>query len=58
MSRLLDEFASKKSVDFKFPDNAYWAADAKKGIPISQSKGLVVVTEGMLVLPANSMAMT
>ena len=53
VSRLFDEFAVKKSVDFKFPDNAYWAADAKKGITIYYSKGLVAVTEGLLVLPAN-----
>jgi len=52
VSRLFDEFAVQKSVDFKFPDNAYWAADAKKGIAISYSKGLVLVTEGLLVPPA------
>jgi hypothetical protein len=52
VSRLFDEFAIQKSVDFKFPDNAYWAADAKKGISIAYSKGLVSVTEGLLVLPA------
>jgi len=52
VSRLFDEFAVQKSVDFKFPDNAYWAADAKKGIAITYSKGLVAVTEGLLVLPA------
>lgn len=51
--RLFDEFAVQKSVDFKFPDNAYWAADAKKGINITYSKGLVSVTEGLMVLPAN-----
>lgn len=52
VSRLFDEFAVQKSVDFKFPDNAYWSADAKKGIAIRYSKGLVAVTEGLLVLPA------
>lgn len=58
VSRLFDEFAVQKSVDFKFPDNAYWAADAKKGITITYSKGLVLVTEGLLVLPANKGKLT
>lgn len=58
VSRLFDEFAVQKSVDFKFPDNAYWAADAKKGINITYSKGLVMVTEGLLVLPANKGKLT
>jgi hypothetical protein len=53
VARLFDEFAIQKSVDFKFPDNAYWAGDAKKGINITYSKGLVAVTEGLMVLPAN-----
>ena len=53
VARLYDEFLVKKSVDFKFPDNGYWAGDAKKGITLSYSKGLVSVTDGTLVLPAN-----
>ena len=53
VKRLLDEFAVEKSLDFKFPDNAYWAADVKKGLNIRYSKGVVAVTEGLLVLPAN-----
>lgn len=51
--RLFDEFAVQKSLDFKFPDNPYWAADAKKGLNLSYSKGVVAVTEGLMVLPAN-----
>ena len=35
MVTLFDEFAIKKSLDFKFPDNPYWVADAKKGIKIN-----------------------
>ncbi len=53
VSRLFDEFTVQKSIDFKFPDNAFWAADAKKGITIAYSKGIVSVTEGLMVLPAN-----
>ena len=51
--RLWDEFLTAKSLDLKFPDNSYWNADAKKGITVTYSKGLVSVTEGLLVLPAN-----
>lgn len=53
VSRLFDEFAVQKSLDFKFPDNPYWAADAKKGLTVTYSKGVVAVTEGLMVLPAN-----
>lgn len=53
VARLYDEFAVQKTLDFKFPDNAYWASDAKKGVTIIYSKGLVAVTEGLMVLPAN-----
>jgi ABC-type amino acid transport substrate-binding protein len=53
VARLYDEFLVKKSVDFKFPDNGYWAGDAKKGMTLHYSKGLVSVTDGTLVLAAN-----
>ncbi len=49
---LFDEFAVKKTLDFKFPDNPYWGGDAKKGAKIVYSKSLVLVTEGLFVLPA------
>ena len=52
MVTLFDEFAIKKSLDFKFPDNPYWVADAKKGIKIVYSKSVVSVTEGLMVLPS------
>ena len=50
---LYDEFAVKKTLDFKFPDNAYWAKEIKKDAKISYSRGVVSVTEGLMVLPAN-----
>lgn len=53
VARLFDEFAVQKSLDFKFPDNAYWGGDAKKGVRVVYSKGLIAVTEGLMVLPAN-----
>ena len=52
MVTLFDEFAIKKSLDFKFPDNPYWVADAKKGLKIVYSKSIVLVTEGLFVLPS------
>lgn len=53
VARLYDEFLVKKSVDFKFPDNSYWAGDAKKGMNVSYSKGLSNVIDGAMVVPAN-----
>lgn len=53
VARLYDEFAVQKSLDFKFPDNAYWGGDVKKGISIVYSKGLISVTDGLMVLPEN-----
>jgi ABC-type amino acid transport substrate-binding protein len=53
VARLWDEFLVQKSLDFKFPDNGYWNGDAKKGIKVTYSSGLVAVTEGLLVAPAS-----
>ena len=53
IARLYDEFLVQKSLDLKFPDNAYWAGDAKKGLKIAYSGGLVSVSEGLMVLPAD-----
>lgn len=53
VARLLDEFLNTKSIDFKFPDNAYWGTDIKKSTSIAYSKGLISVTEGAMVLPMN-----
>lgn len=51
VSRLWDEYLVQKSLDLKFPDNGYWNGDAKKGIKIVYSDGLIRVTEGLMVLP-------
>ena len=53
VARLIDEFAVKKSLDFKFPDNAYWAKEVKKDAKIVYSQSAISVTEGLMVLPAN-----
>ncbi|MBK6907275.1 MAG: transporter substrate-binding domain-containing protein [Rhodocyclaceae bacterium] len=53
VARLYDEFLVQKSVDLKFPDNPIWAQNLKQGATISYSKGLVTVTEGLMVTPAN-----
>lgn len=52
-ARLFDEFAVQKSVDFKFPDNPRWNEEVKKGLPVAYSQGAILVTEGLMVLPAN-----
>ena len=53
VARLWDEFLVQKSLDLKFPDNAHWNGDSKKGLKITYSTGLVAVTEGLMVTPAN-----
>ncbi len=53
IKRLFDEFATKKTLDFKFPDNPQWQTDIKKNSNVMYSSPAVVVTEGLLVLPAN-----
>ena len=52
MVNLFDEFVVKKTLDFKFPDNAHWSGDMKKGVKIVYSSRLVTVTEGLFVLPS------
>ncbi len=38
-------------VDAKFPDNPYWAKDAKQGKNISYSDAVIPYTDGVLVMP-------
>jgi polar amino acid transport system substrate-binding protein len=40
-----------QKLDFKFPDNSYWAKDLKKGHAISYSTGLVAFVDGVMALP-------
>ena len=53
VARLFHEFAVRKSLDLKFPDNAHWAPETKQGVSVVYSKGVITVTEGLMVLPAN-----
>lgn len=52
VKRLFMEYLDEnKELDFKFPDNAYWAQDLKKGKQLSYSVGLVAFTDGVMVVP-------
>lgn len=48
--RLTSELANG-AIDFKFPDNPYWAADLRKGKTIAYSKGVIAYIDGVMVLP-------
>ena len=50
---MYDEFAVKKTLDFKFPDNPNWSKDVKKDVNIVYSAGVLAVKQGVMVLPAN-----
>lgn len=51
VARLFDEFLNADTLDFKFPDNAQWAPDLKKGKTLSYSQPAITITEG-LMMPA------
>jgi hypothetical protein len=54
VKRLFKEYLDqKKHIDFKFPDNFYWAQDLKKGRKIAYSHGLVQFTDGVMRLKKN-----
>jgi polar amino acid transport system substrate-binding protein len=43
----------KGTVDFRFPDNGYWAQDQKKGYDIQYSEPVLGFIDGVMVSPAN-----
>jgi polar amino acid transport system substrate-binding protein len=43
----------KGTVDFRFPDNGYWAQDQKKGYDIKYSEPVIGFIDGVMVSPAN-----
>ena len=51
--RLWNEYLVTQSVDFRFPDNQVWAKDLKHKLPISYSSGVITMTDGLMVKPAN-----
>jgi len=52
VKRLFNEFVEEK-VDLKFPDNAYWAQDLKKGKDVKYSASTIEYIDGVMVLPKN-----
>lgn len=52
IKRLFAELLSG-GVDLKFPDNAFWAGDIKKGHEVVYSKPLIRYIDGVLVTPDN-----
>lgn len=52
VARLFDEFLAKKSIDFKFPDNPQWSAEAKQGGQVVYSEPVVAYIDGVVVTPA------
>lgn len=50
VARLISVFVAGE-VDFKYPDNANWAGDAKKGTTIVYSDPVSVITDGSMVVP-------
>lgn len=51
VARLFNEFIAGK-VDLKYPDNAYWGGDLKKGQAVVYSAPVVEYIDGVNVLPA------
>lgn len=51
VARLIGVFVAGE-VDFKYPDNANWAGDAKKGAAIVYSDPVSQITDGAMVTPA------
>ena len=50
--RLWNEYLVQKSVHFRFPDNPKWANDLKKDASITYSRGVIALTDGLMVAPA------
>lgn len=40
-------------LDFRFPDNAYWAQEQKSGYEITYSNSVIDFIDGVMVLPSN-----
>lgn len=53
VKRLFDEYLSRRSLDFKYPDHPTWAAEAKAGMGIAYSAPVVSYIGGTMVLPEN-----
>ncbi len=53
LSRLSLEAFKYKSLDFKYPDNAYWEKQLRKEATVHYSKPVMPYIDGVLVLPEN-----
>lgn len=53
LNRLFLENLKGKSLDFQYPDNAYWEAHLRKGVTVNYSKPVMPFIDGVVVLPAN-----
>ena len=53
INRLYHELLHDGSVDFKYPDNAYWGGDKKQGVEVIYSDPAVPFTDGVLVPKQN-----
>lgn len=51
VSRLFDKFLNSDELDFKFPDNELWSADAKNGKNVVYSAPTVQYVDGVSVKP-------
>lgn len=57
IKRLFQEYLEhNSSIDAKFPDNPYWAADLKKEKDIKYSQSILNYTDGIFVLSSNKNA--
>jgi ABC-type amino acid transport substrate-binding protein len=52
ITRLNKNYLSGK-VDFRFPDNGYWAQDQKSGFDIKYSNSVIDFIDGVMVTPEN-----
>jgi ABC-type amino acid transport substrate-binding protein len=53
IKRLDNEYLVTKTLDLRFPDNAYWNSEAKKGLTLVYTEPALEFVEGLMVLPAN-----
>ncbi|MFT4764885.1 MAG: polar amino acid transport system substrate-binding protein [Oleispira sp.] len=49
----LNKYYMNGKVDFRFPDNSYWAQEQKKGYDIKYSTPVIDFIDGVMVTPAN-----
>ena len=53
VKRLFQAFLTEQTLDFKFPDNAYWSAEMRQGLQVTYSAPAVEYIDGVMVTPAH-----